>query len=106
MSPRKRSRNPYEPWLHRPSGYWCKKIGGIRHYLSRDYQTAKLKLRCMRDGNSDSLTRDWLEAPFASLADEYLEDVKTRRASGTYCPNTGQSQTKESAVESRSCVKT
>jgi integrase len=78
--------DPFEPWPHKASGFWCKKINGKVEYLSRDYSTAKRRLRQMIDAakRGQSLTREWLEAPFSDLADEYLNDVKARRAAGTY----------------------
>lgn len=82
----KKSSNPYEPWFHKASGCWSKKVDGKVHYLSRDYRTAKRKLVRLlseRDGET-SLNRDWLETRFVVLADEYLADVKARRAPATF----------------------
>ena len=81
----KTSRDPYEPWLQKSSGWWCKKVGGKLEYLAKDYKAAKHKLsQLVHAAQANSLTRDWLEAPFSNLADEYLEDVKARRAPATY----------------------
>lgn len=82
----KSARDPFEPWFHQASEFWCKKIDGKVQYLSRDYRTAKKKLRILLEAKAsgDSLNRDWLEAPFALLADEYLADVQSRRAPETY----------------------
>ena len=69
--------DPFEPWPHKPSGFWCKKIQGKRHYLDRDYKAAKRKLRKILDAiaRGESNSRDWLEAPFCTLADEFLTDI-------------------------------
>ena len=79
-------KNPYEPWLHEASGFWCKNINGQLHYLDRDYTTAKRKLKKLRQdlARGGAANRDWLDAPFSVLVDEYLDDVKARRSPETY----------------------
>ena len=48
--------------------------------------TACRKLKQLRREalRQQNVSPEWLDAPFANLADEYLTDIKTRRASGTY----------------------
>ncbi len=77
---------PNEPWHHEASGFWCKKVAGKLHYLDHDYKVAKRKLRRILDdvARGESPSADWLEAPFSSLADEFLTDIKACQAAGTY----------------------
>src|SRR5262245_61745305 len=78
--------SPRKPWLHAPSGFWCAQVAGKRHYLDRDRaraQRALNRLLAERRGGAAGGPR-WYDAPFADLADEFLEDVKTRRAPLTY----------------------
>lgn len=81
------SRKPSDkPWLHANSGYWCATVNGKREYLDKDYKLACRKLRASRarQNRQEAGDRDWLEAPFAQLADEYLADVQARRKALTY----------------------
>lgn len=74
------------PWLHAPSGFWCATINGKRVYLDRDARVAERKLRQLRteQKRNSGVLRDWLQASFAELADEFLSDLKARRKPGTY----------------------
>ena len=61
------SRDPYEPWLQKSSGWSCKKVNGKLQYLAKDYIAAKHKLSQMvHAAQTNSLTRDWLQASSAS----------------------------------------
>jgi integrase len=75
-----------KPWLHQASGFWCATVGGKRQYLDRDYKEACRKLRQLiaEAKKNENGCREWCDAPFPDLADEYLSDVKARRAPGTY----------------------
>lgn len=77
-----------KPWLHEASGFWCTSIDRKRVYLDKDYPTACKKLRELRadqarqQSNQSSL--DWSEAPFADLADQYLDNLRARKSLNTY----------------------
>jgi integrase len=75
-----------KPWFHATSGSWCAQIAGNRHYLDRDPAVAARKLKKLlqeqRRGNAGK--QEWLDAYFADLADEFLDDVKARRKPATY----------------------
>jgi integrase len=75
-----------KPWFHAPSGFWCAQIAGKRHYLDRDQVASQRKLnRLLAEQKTGSAgDRDWLDAPFSDLVDEFLDDVKARRAVATY----------------------
>ena len=75
-----------KPWLHKASQTWCITLDGKRQYLDRDYKVACRKLRKLRAEQERIRQggREWLDALFADLADEFLTDVKARRAAGTY----------------------
>ena len=80
-------RRPAErPWLHKASQMWCITLDGKRQYLDRDYRVACRKLKKLRADQERARQggREWLDAPFPDLADEFLTDVKARRAAGTY----------------------
>ena len=79
-----KSKDAFEPWFHEASGFWCKKVKRKLHYLAKVYQTAKRRLRIILESKeTDSvLANDWFAAFFSVLANEYLSDVKARRASG------------------------
>lgn len=81
--PKKKSN---EPWLHQASGFWCKKVRGKLHYLDRDYCTAKKKLtKLLRELQAGKPSRsDWLDVPLPNLCDEFLDDVKARKAESTF----------------------
>lgn len=81
--PRKKS---VKPWLHKPSGYWCATIAGKRIYLDVDYKVACRKLIELRAKEQREIAggKEWLDAPFANLANEYLSDLQKRRKPGTY----------------------
>lgn len=70
--------SPTEPWLHRASGFWCKKVDRQLHYLDRDYKVAKRKLaKVLRDQEAVRVgARDWLNDSFAELCDEFLESKR------------------------------
>jgi integrase len=65
-------------------------LNGRRRYLSRDFQVAKrklLQLLARKPSKSRLPDRDWWNATFAELADEYLDDIQATRARGTYRNN-------------------
>jgi len=78
--------SPNEPWLHKASGFWCKKVARELHYFDRDYKAAKRKLtKLLRDRERENAGhRDWLEAPFSTLCDAFLDQIKARREPATY----------------------
>src|SRR5262245_35388407 len=75
-----------KPWFHAPSGFWCAQIAGKRHYLDRDPGVAQRKLKkLLQDQRRGVAThREWLDAFFSDLADEFLDDVKARKKPATY----------------------
>jgi integrase len=75
-----------KPWLHAKSGFWCTTFHGRREYLDKDYRAACKKLDALRKKiqAGEPQGRDWLDASFAELADEYLADLKARKKLGTY----------------------
>ena len=76
-----------KPWLHEKSGYWCTTIDRHRVYLDKDYKAACQKLRRLhaeRKRASQGVTSEWLDAPIANLADEFLDDVQARRKPATH----------------------
>ncbi len=74
-----------KPWFHAPSGFWCAQIAGKRHYLDRDPVVAQRKLnKLLAERQRGGDGRQWLDAPFSDLADQFLDDVKARRAWITY----------------------
>jgi integrase len=75
-----------KPWFHAPSGFWCAQIAGKRHYLARDPQAAQRKLKKLLQDRrrGDAGQKEWLDAPFADLADEFLDDVQARKKPATY----------------------
>jgi integrase len=83
MSARPKQR---KPWFHAPSGFWCAQIAGKRHYLDRDPTVAQRKLNKLlqEQRRGDAAHREWLDAFFADLADEFLDDVKARKKPATY----------------------
>ena len=78
--------NPFEPWLHQASGFWCQKVSGRLHYLDRDDAIAKSLLRkLILERDAGKLPEsDWLQRPLVELCDEFLEDIKARKCEGTY----------------------
>ena len=75
-----------KPWFHQSSGYWCTSVNGKRSYLDKDYTVACRKLKQLRADQlgGKPVGPDWIDAPFADLADEFLEDTKARRKPSTY----------------------
>lgn len=76
-----------KPWLHAKSGFWCITVNGKRAYLDRDYRAACSKLKTLRSEAKRQVAggrRDWLDASFAELVDEYLSDIKARKKPGNY----------------------
>ena len=75
-----------KPWFHSSSGFWCATVNGKREYLDKDYGCACRKLRQLKQDakRQQAGVRDWLNEPFAVLADEYLADIKARRKQSTY----------------------
>lgn len=84
--PRKQSP---EPWHHKSSGYWCATIAGKRTYLDLDYKIACRKLLELRakEKREEAGGTEWLDAPFANLANEFLADLQKRRKPATYKAN-------------------
>lgn len=78
-----------KPWHHQASGFWCVTIEGKRVYLDKDYKTACQKLKALKAKvkREKAGGKEWLDAPFADLADEYLDDLKERRKPATYKAN-------------------
>ena len=75
-----------KPWLQGATGWWCASISGKRVYLDKDYKVACRKLKSLRRKakHPQPVSRDWLDVPFSELADEFLDDVKTRKPAATY----------------------
>jgi hypothetical protein len=84
MSPSRTAQR--KPWFHSSSGFWCAQISGKRHYLDRDPGVAlrKLKMLLQEIKRRDGFRREWLDAYFSDLADEFLDDVKARKKPATY----------------------
>ena len=80
---RKRASKPY---FHKASGFWCTSINRKREYLDKDYKVAcrKLKEIHAEQDRINAGASQWFNASFATLADEFLEDVKSRRKKTTY----------------------
>ena len=74
------------PWFHEASGYWCTSVNRKRVYLDKDYRVAARKLREIRyaDKRDQQAGREWSEAPFSDLADEFLDDIKARKPAVTH----------------------
>ena len=75
-----------QPWLHGASGWWCATIGGRRKKLDRDFVAACRKLKALRVQAKKGLVhnRDWWDASFSELADEYLDFIKAKKKAATY----------------------
>lgn len=76
-----------KPWFHSPSGCWCATVKGKRKYLDKDEEVAGRKLQAIRKKarqEKKAKDRDWLDATFAALADEYMADIEARREKNTY----------------------
>jgi len=75
-----------KPWLHGASGWWCATIGGKRKKLDKDYKAAcrKLKARLAQAKRGDASGREWLDASFSELADEYLDHIKATKKPASY----------------------
>ena len=75
-----------KPWLHGASRWWCATIGGKRKKLDKDFVAACRKLKALRVQAKKGLVhnRDWWDAPFSQLADQYLDDTKARKEPATY----------------------
>lgn len=81
------SRHPVDrPWLHNASGFWCATIEGRRVYLDHDYKVACRKLReRVADAKRRAAGADeWLDRPFAELADKFLDHIQRARKPQTY----------------------
>jgi len=74
------------PWLHNASGFWCATIEGRRVYLDRDYKVAERKLRVQVTElkRRAAGANEWLDRPFAELADRYLDDKLKSCEHSTY----------------------
>ena len=75
-----------KPWLHGASGWWCATIAGKRKKLDKDYKAAcrKLKARLTAAKRGDTSGREWLEATFSELADEYLDYIQATKKPASY----------------------
>jgi PAS domain S-box-containing protein len=75
-----------KPWFHAASGLYCATVNGKREYLDADFSIACRKLRQFRRQARQPRTgwREWLEAPFAELAAEFLEDNQARRSAARW----------------------
>ena len=75
-----------KPWLHGASGWWCATIGGRRKKLDKDFVAACRKLKALRVQAKKGLVgnRDWWDASFSELADEYLDFIKAKKKPATY----------------------
>jgi integrase len=75
-----------KPWLHGASGWWCATIAGKRKKLDKDYKVAcrKLKARIAQAKRGDGALREWLDATFSELADEYLDHIKATKKPASY----------------------
>ena len=75
-----------KPWLQNATGWWCATVNGKRVYLDKDYKVAcrKLNILLARKRQESDFERDWLDAPFCKLADEFLEKLRVLRKPGTY----------------------
>jgi hypothetical protein len=64
-----------KPWLHNASGWWCATLNGKRKKLDKDFVAACRKLKALRVQAKKGFigNRDWWDAPFSELADEYLD---------------------------------
>ena len=57
-------------WLHQLSGYWCRKIGGKRHYFAKDKKLRRLDRRSDLDADSmRQMVECWKQ--FAGLAGQF-----------------------------------
>ncbi|MBX7169230.1 MAG: site-specific integrase [Pirellulales bacterium] len=74
------------PWLHKASGFWCATIEGRRVYLDHDYKVACRKLRgLIADAKRRAAgAEEWLDRPFAELADKFLDHIQHARKPQTY----------------------
>ena len=70
-----------KPWFHEASGFYCTTHLGKRVYLDKDPEVAQRKLKKLRSGVSSNskLDREWLDATFAELTDEFINDVRERK---------------------------
>jgi integrase len=80
-------RSTGKPWLHEKSGYWCTSVDRKRVYLDKDYKVACRKLRQLkadRKKSEQGASTEWLAAPIADLADEFLDDILARKKANTH----------------------
>jgi integrase len=75
-----------KPWLHNASGWWCATLNGKRKKLDKEFVAACRKLKALRVQAKKGLigNRDWWDAPFSELADEYLDFIKAKKKLATY----------------------
>lgn len=81
------ARKPSEkPWLQGATSWWCATISGKRVYLDKDYTAACRKLKSLRARAKQEVVenRDWLNATFSDLADEYLDHIKDTKKTNSY----------------------
>ena len=56
------TKEPFEPWFHEASGFWCKKVKSQLYYLDKDYKAAKKRLRLILEAHKtgDRPPNDWI----------------------------------------------
>ena len=85
MARKSKLRISEKPRLHGKSGWWCATVFGKRKKLDKDFVAAWRKLKALRVRAKKGLdhNRDWWDASFAQLADEYLDKL-TGKKPATY----------------------
>ncbi len=75
-----------KPWLQGATGWWCATVSGKREYLDKDYTAACRKLKSLRSRLKKGVVehRDWLNATFSELADEYLDHIEATKKHNSY----------------------
>jgi integrase len=75
-----------KPWLHGASGWWCATVSGKRKKLDKDFVAACRKLKAIHVDAKKGvpINRQWWDAPFSELADEYLDDIQDHKKPATY----------------------
>jgi integrase len=75
-----------KPWLHNASGWWCATLNGKRKKLDKDFVAACRKLKTLRTQAKKGIVgnRQWWDATFSELADEYLDDIQAHKKPATY----------------------
>ena len=81
------------PGFTGPLAGGCATIGGRRKKLDKDFVAACRKLKALRVQAKKGFVgnRDWWDAPFSELADEYLDFIKAKKKPAIHMPNTNTS---------------